>query len=113
MSLARLMSQPLTVQAVGPATQDIYSDWIQGPLGAPVSVLGYLELTTTVEYKVNRDTTVTTWTAFLPAGTVIGPLSYVTYQAQKFQVEGQPWFVYHPRTKAISHIVCKVVVVSG
>ena len=35
MSLARLMSQPLTVQAMGPTTQDVYGDWIPGAVGGP------------------------------------------------------------------------------
>ena len=113
MSLARLMSQPLTVQAVGPATQDTYGDWIPGALGAPVSVLGYLEQEASVELLVNRDTTITTWKAFLPASTVITPLSYINFQAQRFQVDGEPHDVWNPRTKAVDHIECKLVVVSG
>ena len=50
MSLARLMSQPLTVQAMGPATQDVYGSWVVGELGPPVAVSGYLEQTSTVEF---------------------------------------------------------------
>ena len=42
------MSQPLTVQAMGPTTQDVYGDWIPGAVGAPVAVLGYLEQSTSV-----------------------------------------------------------------
>ena len=113
MSLSRLMSQPLTVQAMGPTTQDVYGDWIPGAVGAPVSVSGYLEQSTSVEFVLNRDTTVTTWKAFLPASVAITPLSLVNFQAQVFQVDGAPWFVYNPRTKAVDHIECKLVVVSG
>ena len=113
MTLARLMSQPLTVQAMGPATQDIYGDWTPGALGAPVAVKGYLEQTQSVELVLNRDTTITKWVAFLPATTAITPLSVVNFQAQVFQVDGAPWQVYNPRTKAVDHIECKLVVVSG
>ena len=113
MSLARLLSQPLTVQATGPATQDVYGTWIPGPIGAPVAVSGYLEQTSTVEFLVNRDTTVTTWKAYLPAGTAITPLSYINLGGQKFQVDGAPWQVFNPRTKATDHIECKLTVISG
>ena len=113
MSLARMMSQALTVQAVGPATQDVYGSWVPGPIGPPVAVNGYLEQTSTVEFLVNRDTTVTTWKAYLPAGTVITPQSYINLGGQKFQVDGEPWQVYSPRLKATDHIECKLTVISG
>ena len=113
MSLARLMSQPLTVQAMGPTTQDVYGDWIPGAVGAPVAVSGYLEQSTSVEFVLNRDTTVTTWKAYLPASVAITPLSLVNFQAQVFQVDGEPWQVFNPRTKAVSHIECKLIVISG
>jgi len=112
-SLARLMSQPLTVQAMGPTTQDAYGDWIPGAVGAPVAVSGYLEQSTSVEFTLSRDTTVTTWKAFLPANVAITPLSLINFQAQVFQVDGAPWQVYNPRTKAVDHIECKLVVVNG
>lgn len=110
MSLARLMCQPLTVQAMGPASQDIYGDWIPGALGAPVAVKGYIEQTSSVELTLNRDTTVTTWVAYLPSSTVITALSVINYGGQKFQVDGSPWQVFNPRTKATDHIECKLIV---
>ena len=113
MSLARLLCQPLTVQAVGPTTLDPYGTAIPGPLGAPAAVSGYLEQVSTVEFLLNRDTTVTKWEAWLPAGTVIGPSDYINYGGQKFQVDGAPWNVFNPRTRTVSHIQCKLVVVSG
>jgi hypothetical protein len=91
----------------------VYGDWIPGAVGAPVAVSGYLEQATSVEFVLNRDTTVTTWKAYLPAATVITPLSLVNFQAQVFQVDGEPWFVYNPRTKAVDHIECKLTVVAG
>ena len=113
MSIARLMSQPLTVQAMGPTTQDAYGDWIPGAVGAPVAVSGYLEQSTSVEFVLNRDTTVTTWKAYLPASAAITPLSLVNFDGQVFQVDGQPWSVWNPRTKAVDHIECKLIVISG
>ena len=113
MSLARLMSQPLTVQAWGVVGQDTYGGNIMGAVGAPVAVSGYLEQSSTVEFVLNRDTTVTTWKAFLPSATVITPLSIINFAAQVFQVDGEPWDVWNPRTKAVDHIECKLIVVAG
>ena len=113
MSVVSLMTQPLSVQAMGSTTQDVYGDWIPGAIGDPVPVLGYLEQETSVEVILNRDTTITSWIAFLPASTTITPLSLVNFQAQKFQVDGAPHHVYNPRTKQVSHIECNLVVVDG
>ena len=113
MSFARLMTQSLTVQAMGPATQNAYGDWVPGDLGPPVAVFGYLEQLSTVEFTLNRDTTVTKWQAYLPAGTAVTPLSYINFNAQRFQVDGEPWLVWNPRRGATSHIECKLLVISG
>ena len=113
MSLARLMSQPLTVQSVGPIVQNAYGDWVPGDVGLPVPVFGYLEETLTTEFLVNRDTTVTHWKAYLPAGTVITPQSYINLGGQRFPVDGEPWLVWSPRLKATDHIECKLTVVKG
>ena len=109
MSFDRLLNQPLTVQTTSDATLDDYGSVIPGlPTGAPVPVLGYLEQTTTTEYVSGRQTTVTTWAAFLSAGTAITPMDYIAREGQKFQVSGEPWHVYNPRTKAVHHIECKL-----
>jgi hypothetical protein len=113
MSLARLLNQPMTIQTVGSTTTDALGDQVKTDLGPPANVLGFLEQTATVEHLIDRDTEVTNWHAFFPAGTVIGHLDYVNVGSQKFQVDGEPWLVYNPRTKAISHISCKLVVTNA
>ena len=113
MSLNRLLNQPLTVQTVGSTTTNAYGDQVISAVGIPVAVLGFLQQTTSVEHLLDRDTTVTTWEAFLPQGTLIGHLDYINFNAQKFQVDGEPWHVFNPRTKSVSFIACKLVVVSG
>lgn len=113
MTVGRLMNQPLTVQKVGPATQNAYGDWIPGDVGASVATTGFIAQESSTEYLVNRDTTVTLWKAFLPAGTDIGHLDYINYQGQKFQVDGEPYHVWNPRTRAEAFIECKLVVVNG
>jgi hypothetical protein len=107
MSLARLLNQPLTVQTVT-TTLDDYGNAIPGPLGDPVAANGYLEQTGTLEYLSGRQMTVTSWTAYLSAGTSIHPMDYINREGQTFQVSGEPWHVYNPRTKAVHHIECKL-----
>lgn len=113
MSIAHLLNQALTLQTVGTPTADVYGNLVPGALGSPVACLGYIEQQTTAEDLLNRDTTTTIWRAFLPAGTVIGHMDYINFNSQRFQVDGEPWPVWNPRTKVISHIVCKLVVVNG
>lgn len=108
MSLQRLMTQSVTVQPVGPSTLDAYGNSVLGPLGVAVSEFGFLEQMDTVEFLDARQTTVTHWHAFLSAASVVTATAYLTFSAQKFQVSGEPWHVYNPRTKAVSHIQCKL-----
>lgn len=112
MSLVRLLTQALSLQSVGPTTTDAYGNAIPGAIGAPVTVYGYLEQTATTEDITSRQTTVTSWQAYLPPGTAIHPMDFLTYNGQKFQVDGEPWQVWNPRTATVSHIQCKLVEVS-
>ena len=112
MTLYRLMSEALSLQTVGATTTDAYGNAVLGPLGSPVTVYGYLEQQTTVEYLDARQTSVTRWHAFLPAGTSVHPMDYITSDGQRFQVSGEPWQVYNPRTSAVSHIECTLVEVT-
>jgi hypothetical protein len=108
MTLYRLMNQNLTVQTVGGSTLDAYGNVIPVLLGTPVATVGYLEQSTTTEYLTGRQTTITTWQAYLPDEAVIHPMDFITYQGQRFQVDGEPWHVFNPRTSAVSHIQVKL-----
>ena len=113
MTLRKLLSQPLLVQAIGVTSTNGYGGEVTGPIGAPVPVMGYLEQVTSNEFLVDRDTTVSTWQAYLPAGTSITHNDQILFQSQKFEVQGEPMFAFNPRAKSVSHIVCKLVVVNG
>ena len=102
----------MTVQTVGTSTTDAYGTAIPGPIGAAVAVSGFLEQRDSVETLLNRETTVSHWHAFLPAATVIHPSDYINFQASKFQVDGEPEHKWNPRTQAVSHIECKLTVVT-
>lgn len=108
MSIGRLLRQPLQVQTIGTA-QDEYGNSIPAPI-AVANVLGYLEQKTSKETLLNRDTTVSTWVAYLPAGTVVSALDQILFQDQTFQVTGNPWMVFNPRTQAVDHIECELTV---
>lgn len=131
MSLARLLNQPITIQSVGGTATDEYGNTVPGAVGAPVNVLGYLDQKDTIEYLDGRQTVVSKWKAFLPAtatvdgyavvfldtfgmpgALVLRPMDYIIYEAQQFQVDGEPHYVYNPRTKTVSHVECKLIEVS-
>lgn len=110
MSLSRLLNQPLQLQRQGNVTTNVYGDSIVGALAAPVTVYGFLYQQSTREVLVDRDVVVSDWHCHLPASTTVGALDYITFNGQKFQVDGDPHYVYNPRTKQVSHIDCKLVV---
>jgi hypothetical protein len=112
MTLFRLMTQALTVQTIVTTAVDAYGNAIIGALGAPVAVSGFLEQKDTIEFVDARQTTVSKWTAYLPATAAIHPMDYINFGGQRFQVDGEPWHVYNPRTQAVSHIQCKLTVVT-
>ena len=112
MSVNSLMSQPLTVQTMGGSTKDDYGNTVPGVIGPPVATTGFLEQKDTIEYLGDQERSVSKWTAFLPAGTAIHPMDYINFEAQKFQVDGEPHHVYNPRTRIVSHIECKLTVTS-
>ena len=111
MTIARLMNQPLTIQKVGGSSVDEYGNALSAALGAPISSLGYLEQKQTVETLNDRDTIVSTWVAYLPADANIAAFDRINFQSQSFEVSGEPWHVYNPRTQAVSHLQMDLTVV--
>ena len=110
MSIRRLLTQPLRVQHNETAL-DEYGNTI--PSGTTTTdVSGYLEQRQSKETLLNRDTTVTTWIAYLPAGTPVTSLDRVLFAEQVFQVTGEPWLVFNPRTRAVDHIECELTVMT-
>ena len=114
MSLANILNQPLTIQTMAAATTpDAYGNKKAATFGAPVAALGFLELMTSAEDLLNRDTTKTNWNCFLPKGTVIGHLDRINFGSQVFEVDGEPWTVWNPGRQKVSHIVVKLVTING
>lgn len=112
MSVTQLMTQPVTVQPMGAGAPDDYGNTAPAPQGDPVPEFGYLDQKDTVEYLGDRDTVVSKWKAFLRPDSVVTALSYVTFAGQTFQVDGEPYHVFNPRTRMVSHIECTLVTVT-
>lgn len=112
MSIQRLMNQALTVQPVTESTVDEYGNTVPGATGDPVPESGYLEQKDTIEYLDDRQTVVSKWKAFLFNDSVVTPMSYINFEGQRWQVDGEPWHVYNPRTRVVDHIECKLTVVT-
>ena len=111
MSLANLMSQPLTIQKIGGGVLDEYGNTVASALGSPVAAVGYLELTESIENLNDRDTVVSSFQAWLPAETDVTAFDRLNFGSQSFEVDGEPWHVFNPRTGVSSHIICKLKVV--
>jgi len=111
MSLAKLLNQPLQLHKNSGATKDEYGNTLATDYGSPISIVGFLEQKDSVETLNDRDTVVSSWEAFLPAGTDINAFDRLVFNGQTFEVDGAPWQVYNPRVGSVSHIVCKLKVV--
>lgn len=111
MTIRSLTRQPLTVIAPGAPVTDDYGNTVPGP-GTAVAEFGFLEMKSTQETLLDRDTTVTKWHAFLEADSTVTRLSTITFEGQTFQVDGEPWHVFNPRTGVVSHIEVDLTVVS-
>jgi hypothetical protein len=111
-SLRTLLNQPLTVQGVGGSATDEYGNEVLAPAGSAIPEVGYLEQRDSTEYLDGRQTVVSRWVAYLLPESSVVATSYITFGGQTFQVDGEPWHVFNPRTRAVDHIECKLTVVS-
>jgi len=111
-SVRQLMTQPVTVQPMTVGPEDAYGNTPLAASGDPVAEMGYLDQKDTIEYLNDRDTVVTKWKAFLRPESVVTALAVITFSGQSFQVAGEPYHVYNPRTRMVSHIECTLVEVT-
>jgi len=111
MSLAKLLNQSLLLHKNSGSTVDEYGNTLSTDFGTPSTIYGYLEQEQSVESLNDRDTVVSSWKAYLPAGTDITAFDRIGFNGQLFEVDGAPWQVHNPRTASLSHIVCQLKVV--
>lgn len=111
MSLANMLTQSLTIKKFASGT-DEYGNTVTTNAGTTSTVLGYLELTESVETLNDRDTVVSGYQAWLPADASVNAFDRVIFNGSTFEVDGTPWTVYNPRTGQTSHLVAKLKVVA-
>lgn len=109
MSLNKLLNQPLTLHK-NATTLDEYGNHVNVD-GSTITILGYLEQSTSVENLEDRDTVVTSWMAYFPADTDVNAFDRISFNSQLFEVDGTPWSVYNPRVGSVSHIQAQLKVV--
>ena len=96
MSLATLLTQPITIVRAGASTDrynNAAADWTTA---TRVTVNGRLQQTDTVEVAVGRDTLIADWLLFLPTTAVISGLDRIETAAGTFEVVGVPAVVTTP-----------------
>lgn len=108
MTLARLLTQPVTVlnRAAG-GDEDEYGDevveeWDRYDTDA------YLEQTDSIEVQVDRDTVISNWLLVLPAGSVIDGGDQVITTDGTYEVIGRPARPWNPRLRAEHHIEARL-----
>lgn len=112
MSLNNLMRQPVVIHKFAAAV-DEYGNTVPNATSASVAAVGYLEQKDSVETLEGRDTVVSAFQAWFPVGTPLNAFDRLSFGAQSFEVDGEPWQVYNPRTGVQSHIIAKLKVVVG
>lgn len=110
MSLAKLINQPITLQK-NTAGVDRYGNTVPAT-SSTVSTVGYLEQSQSNETLTDRDVSVGDWVVYLPAGTDVNAQDRIVFGSQTFEVDGEPWQVYNPRVRQVSHLQAKLKVVS-
>lgn len=88
MSLAGLLTETVTVVRYSPTT-DAYGNTVPGA-EARTSYPGRLEQLAADEIVRDRDTVITDWKAFLPAGTDITAYDRIEARGNLFEVVGLP-----------------------
>lgn len=112
MSLPRLQTQPVVVEAWSDGAVDAYGN----PVRAKTSereVDGYLEQTDAVEVQVDRDTFVSNWLLVLPVQDPISGGDRVRYGSATYEVIGLPSHPWNPRKRAEGQTEARLRLVTG
>lgn len=112
MSITSLLNQTVTIQRRSATGTDDYGNEVPGTTSS-VTTVGYVEQAVAEEITVDRETYVTDWRVFLPAGTAIDGSDRVVHGAKVFEVVGSPHEVWNPRTQIIHHIEARAREVTG
>lgn len=103
MDPTRLMTQTATLHHVTQTGDaDEYNDPTTEETTETVACL--LQQRTRIEANGLAVTSTDTWALYLPAGTTVDTLDYVTVDGIDYQIDGRPWPAFNPRARAVSHI---------
>jgi len=115
MSLQKFLNQQFYIHKNSTTGKDEYGNTTYSDSGVVTPVLGYmehyLEQSNSVENLEDRDTVVTGWNAWLPADADITAFDRLVFDGRTFEVDGEPWKAYNPRTASVSHVVVHLKVV--
>lgn len=108
--VSRFLNQPITIYPAVTTTDQYNAETVE--LGEPVQTVGFIQQSSSTEFLNGRDTVVSQWTLYLPAGTAISPLAQVGFGSQIFQVTGQPVNEWNPINARVDYVRCDLTVVS-
>jgi hypothetical protein len=106
MDPSRLMTQTATLHHVTETGVDVYNDPTTTETTSTVGCL--LQQRTRIEQTAGGQISTETLVLFLPAGTTVDALAYVTVDGLDYQLDGPPWPAFNPRSQAVSHIEAQV-----
>jgi hypothetical protein len=91
--------------------EDDYGNEIAGE--TVVSTVCELQQDMAVEITGHEDLSRTRWRCFFPADTDIDGTDRVIIDAERYEIDGDPWSVRNPRTQQMSHVEAHLIRVSG
>lgn len=112
MSLAALLTQPLTIHHRSTTGVDVYGNETTGTTDT-VDTTGYAEQTEAIEVTVDRETYVTNWLAVLPPGTVVNGNDWIVLAGHVLEVVGEPHILWNPRLGRYEQVECRCREVTG
>lgn len=102
MSASRLMTQTGTLHHVTQSGSDEYNDPTTSETTETVGCL--LQQRTRIEQTAGGQISTETLVLFLPAGTDVDTIDYVTVDGLDYQLDGPTWEAFNPRSRSVSHI---------
>ncbi len=111
MSVELLMTRVVTIQRRDGGAKDKYGNEIPYT-SSTVTVQGHIEQTSEQEITLDRETYISEWRIFLPAGTEIDGKDRVIVDGQTFEIIGPPAHPWRPGTGE-HHVLCQARAITG
>ncbi len=101
MSYDGLLTMDATLHLRSPSTEDEHGD--PTTVETDVATRCFVSRQTATEVGVEQ-TAAETFRLYLPFDAPLDGLDAVTVMAQRYEVDGPPWFVFNPRTVVVHHV---------